>query len=88
MHPAKVHSAFCFTISGSFGNKNANSLLCVVATFPLRIAKRGTVAAFPTSKGRVTATPRVTQSSGSTLTMEAPWLLPVQNVTGVVVSST
>ncbi len=28
------------------------------------------------------------QSSGSTLTMEAPWLLPVQNVTGVVVLST
>ena len=28
------------------------------------------------------------QSSGSTLTMEAPWLLPVQKVTGVVVLST
>jgi len=28
------------------------------------------------------------QSNGSTLTMEAPWLLPVQKVTGVVVLST
>jgi hypothetical protein len=28
------------------------------------------------------------QSSGSTLTMEAPWLLPVQKDTGVVVLST
>ncbi len=36
----------------------------------------------------LSAAPLATQSSGSTLTMEAPWLLPVQKVTGVVVLST
>ena len=30
----------------------------------------------------------MSQSSGSTLTIEAPWLLPIQNVTGLVELST
>jgi hypothetical protein len=34
------------------------------------------------------ATSRIRQSSGSTLMIEAPWSLPVQNVTGVVELST
>src|SRR5258706_15739260 len=34
------------------------------------------------------AAPPAPQSSGSSLTIEAPWLLPTQKVTGVVVLST
>src|SRR5260370_11966352 len=36
----------------------------------------------------LSAAPLANQSSGSTLTMAAPWLLPVQKVTGVVGFST
>src|SRR5262245_16281566 len=44
-------------------------------------------AARPATAGCCVPAARV-QSSGSTLTIEAPWLLPVQNVTGLVVLST